>query len=470
MLCLGFLWSCLVTDIYTKTRVIGIPNCFGFINSLANARFFYLTFSKDDPAFNLRTSSAGIHIAVDQKKQSGICAFAIQIPASKALETLAIYLNWAQVFRSEDRKQNSIDEHPAQVTLSFFYQRTRNQFEKLVDIVITNTRQLPQPVHIPEWPGTITVIYITIRSEADNFVVGRLHLSITITPVYRCLYETYSSQKSVVAVVNQGRSEYALRFHPDYLLCSKRKDNGSKPIGLCIARSLKCDSHYNCPTSKTADRMSDEPTDSSLCNPPVKKKSLNWKLIYSLIAAFLSVMLVFTLAFYVTDCQWTTNVEETRSIATDMDLPIAPPCYDSVEMVSTSPRSICTMCPGSPKPDEYYESPPSYTKDIRDETGVFPTFVHNFYTRHRNHLRSTPLETSAEPTLLRHFTSPGTEFRTEDQHSFESWTDTFDRNDTEHTPTELPTYQDFTQSRAQTDRSESKQPSDTRSDLRSNTR
>ncbi|KAF7260482.1 hypothetical protein EG68_02310 [Paragonimus skrjabini miyazakii] len=228
--------------------------------------------------------------------------------------------------------------------------------------------------------------------------------------------------------------------------------------------------------------MPDEPADSSLCNPPVKKKSFNWKMVYSLIAAFLSVMLVFTLAFYVTDCQWVRckrlfswmrrqrMSNDTRSIATDMDLPIAPPCYDSVEMVSTSPRSICTMCPGSPKPDEYYESPPSYTRDIKDETGVFPTFVHNFYTRHRNHRRSTPLEISANPTLFRNFASPGTEFHTEDQHSIGSWTDTLDRNDTEHTPTELPTYQDFTQSRAPTDRRESKQSSDTRSNLRSNTR
>ncbi|KAF8565095.1 hypothetical protein P879_01280 [Paragonimus westermani] len=151
---------------------------------------------------------------------------------------------------------------------------------------------------------------------------------------------------------------------------------------------------------------------------------------------------------------WMLN--DTQSIATDMDFPIATPCYDSVEMISTGPRSICTVCPGSPKPKEYYESPPSNTRDIRDETGVFPTFIHRYYTRHRNHRGPTP---------FRHFTSPGKEYRTEDQHSIGSWTDTFERNDTEHTPTELPTYQNFIRSMAQTDRAESKQSSDTRSNV-----
>ncbi|CAH8546606.1 unnamed protein product [Dicrocoelium dendriticum] len=438
---------CTLTNMTTgHTRMIDIPSCFGILDSWTNANFFYLTFSSFNPAFTLRTPDHGIPLSAYQSKRAGTCAIAVQVPANKALETISVYLNKANI--------DPVVAHTnTRLKLSFFYHNLKSNFEPLLDLILTAENRADENVQIPRWPGPTNTIYISVGPDVEDIDV-LVHLSITITPVYRCLYEEYTSRKAMVAVRRNSQWEYALKFHTDYLLCIKQTEQPPSPIGLCIARTLRCDGQNNCPPTKELPMSyADEPKDRTMCVSPKRIRSYNWKIVYGICAAFFSLCMVFTLIFLSTEkksvcckriwlwLQKRRRLSDTWSTPTDSDLPMAPPRYQSVETMPPSKNAICALCSKSPKPVYYYESPPSYTRDAVDETGVSPTFIRRFYNRHKRRRRLLDVrgQNTVSPLLNNH-TIAVSDVQTEEVRSLESWEDVYDQIEVGHAA-ESPTNQ-----------------------------
>ncbi|TGZ58236.1 hypothetical protein CRM22_009719 [Opisthorchis felineus] len=443
-----------MTQACGQTTIVVLPPCFGFVESFSNANVYYLMFSRENPAFTIKTETPTPLIGGQQQTSSnGPCAIALQIPTSKTLETLAIHVNHAKAYQTDgDTKRR----HPVHITLRFFYRTTGVNFKPLHEISISRSGAKNQYEQIPNWPDNITVVYMTTGQDKTEVGKTYLDLSLTLTPVYRCLYEQYSFQMVIVALTTSGgRPEYAVRINRNYMICVRPPKLAPNPVGLCISRNLRCDSHYNCPPESEG-VYKDEPKDFSLCRRPAKRKSINWHVVYSLLVAFFTLTMLFSIVFFAVDCRCQTwkklmrriqarrNQTDVASVMSDSEIPLAPPYYESLEMVPVR-TNTCGLCPRTPTPtsrrETIYESPPSYTRDVIDDTGVAPNFLRQFYSRHQRHEEGYSVNSSyIQPPGYRNFTSPLYEPRTEDPPTLPSSTESVDRNDTERTTTDPPSY------------------------------
>ncbi|VDP73686.1 unnamed protein product [Echinostoma caproni] len=395
----------------------------------------------------MNSPEEGIILDTMMTESPNTCIIHFRVSANRAMDTVSVFFNHASVLTSTETWD------PVFLTfLFYFYERDTYRLSTFSEITISNTsRQIKrQQFDSTTLPTGVSTFYLTLRANESQYKSFRLRFSVTITPVYRCALVRTSKPQITSTVEQNFRLEYYVFYQQGYIPCQELHPLDEKLYTLCIPRGLLCDTHTNCPVIN--ERSLDEPHDVRLCQTPKLLRKVDLELVLGVLAVILVLLMIFAMVFTISDYKlWCKRIRggcarrrensfDERSIGTEFSLPIAPPRYESAEDMNLRQAAICKLCsPQSPAPLAY-ESPPSYTRDMEDETGVYPTFIRPIHTRRRP--RSSSAIGSRRPVFRRRRTTTTDAF-TEDTRSTESWAMSYLHTHGMDSSTDLPSYRDI---------------------------
>ncbi|KAA0188562.1 hypothetical protein FBUS_04873 [Fasciolopsis buskii] len=441
------LHSFIVGNVYCRTTVLQTPACFGVtarnFNSYSEHAF---SFSQENAAVSVRSSDNGLILDAEKTYHPTTCILRFQISVNRAIDVIYTFLNHASLVDYGKNKTKVLF-----TLLVFFYQHDTRERVTLSQVIISSESAGLNNLQLDgrSWPNGVSTFYMTLESNESHHNPFGLHFSITMTPVYRCSLMRNVKPQSTSIKETDTQLEYYVFYQQGYIPCQEINSMHTRFYILCIPRSLLCDSHRNCPIIKG--KSLDEPVDRKLCLVPRKLKKVDIELILGVLAVILILVMIFAMVFTIADyrslykrCRghWAsrsaTSYDE-QSIATEFSLPVAPPRYESVEGSGAAQRVLCKLCNPQTSRRLAYESPPSYTRDRDDETGVYPTFARPLYTRSRPRTRVG----GQRSRLFRRRRTITIDGLTEDTRSLESWSVTYARTDNADVSADLPSYRDI---------------------------
>ncbi|TPP66690.1 hypothetical protein FGIG_00930 [Fasciola gigantica] len=443
------LHSFTVGKIYCRTAILYTPECFGLTSpNFSTYTEYHYSFSEENAAVTVSSSDKGVILETAKINLSATCTLKFQLSVNRAIDVISTFLNHASIL--------DYDENKTQIFLAFWvYVHERDSHEPITlsQVTVTSLSSGLENIQVggKPWPSGASTFYMTLLSNVSAHDRFRLRFSITMTPVYRCSLIRSAKPKTTSLKETYLHLDYYVFYQQGYIPCQEINSLNGRLYVLCVPRSLLCDAHTNCPAIKG--HSLDEPSDRRLCHIPNRlKKRVDMELILGILAVILVLVMIFAMIFTITDyktwyrrcrghCASRTSASyDEQSMGTEFSLPIAPPRYDSVENSGARQKTLCKLCSPQTFTHLAYESPPSYTRDREDETGVYPTFVRPLHVRRRP--RTSPVG-RARQQLFRRRQTTTTEGFTEDTRSLESWTVTFAHTDGMNTSTELPSYRDI---------------------------